>query len=91
MPLILLTFSMIPPSLHNKEYVLSYDEKYDTFPYNFLCFSAALIASMSNLKKLIYRFFYLNSSFMYINMKNIGTRCTAHNMHNDYACPLKHT
>ena len=39
---------MIPPSLHNKEYVLSYDEKYDTFPYNVLCFSAALIASMSN-------------------------------------------
>ena len=28
---------------------------------------------------------------MYINIKNIGTRCTAHNMYNDYACPLKHT
>ena len=39
---------MIPHLLHNKEYVLSYDEKYDIFSYYFLCLSAALIANISN-------------------------------------------
>ena len=42
------TFSIIPHLLHNKDYFLSYDEKYNKFSYYFLCFSAALIANISN-------------------------------------------
>ena len=58
---------MIPHSLHNKEYFLGYDEKYDIFSYYFLCFSAALIAKYLKLITIGYnRFLNLNSSFTYL-------------------------
>ena len=56
------TFPMIPHSLHNKEYFWSYDDICDIFCYYFLCFSAALIANISNWWKWIYRFLNLNCS-----------------------------